>query len=142
VSVHPPCRYQATAQYACSRGNNRKTVGRVVFYALRVVSKESNQSVLYCNYRRGTNIPHVSLHYMFRLDGAIFRYIGVYNRLFPFLLLSSTTSLWSWVPTGAETKNDCAGEGQMQFTAILCPFFPGLLVNICIALLFLSVSLQ
>jgi hypothetical protein len=26
---------------------------------------------------RGTNIPHVSLHYMFQPDGAIFRYIGV-----------------------------------------------------------------
>jgi hypothetical protein len=37
---------------------------------------------------RGTNIPHVSLHYMFWPDGAIFRYIGVYNRLFLFLLLS------------------------------------------------------
>jgi hypothetical protein len=26
---------------------------------------------------RGINIPHVSLHYMFRPDGAIFMYIGV-----------------------------------------------------------------
>jgi hypothetical protein len=26
---------------------------------------------------RGTNIPHVSVHYMFRPDEAIFRYIGV-----------------------------------------------------------------
>jgi hypothetical protein len=26
---------------------------------------------------RGTNIPHVSLHYMFRPDEPIFRYIGV-----------------------------------------------------------------
>jgi hypothetical protein len=23
----------------------------------------------------------------------------------------------SWFPTGAETKNDCAGEDQKQFTA-------------------------
>jgi hypothetical protein len=26
---------------------------------------------------RGTNIPHVYLHYVFRPDGAIFRYTGV-----------------------------------------------------------------
>jgi hypothetical protein len=36
----------------------------------------------------GTNIPHVSLHYMFWPDRAIFKYIGIYNRLFLFLLLS------------------------------------------------------
>jgi hypothetical protein len=42
------------------------------------------------------------------------------------LLLSNTqtvlerTDIWSWVPTGPEAKNDCAGEGQQQSTAMLC----------------------
>jgi hypothetical protein len=36
----------------------------------------------------GTNIPHVSLHDMFRPDGAIFRYIAVLQSPFLFLLLS------------------------------------------------------
>jgi hypothetical protein len=26
--------------------------------------------------------------------------------------------IWSWVPTGPETKNDCAGEGQQHITAL------------------------
>jgi hypothetical protein len=39
---------------------------------------------------RGTNIPHVSLHYMFRSDGAIFRYVGV---------LQSAVSLSATLPT-------------------------------------------
>jgi hypothetical protein len=25
--------------------------------------------------------------------------------------------MWSWVPTGPESKVDCAGESQQQFTA-------------------------
>jgi hypothetical protein len=29
------------------------------------------------------------------------------------------TKIWSWVPMGPETKNDCAGEGQQQITALL-----------------------
>jgi hypothetical protein len=29
------------------------------------------------------------------------------------------TKIWSRVPTGPETKNDCAGEGQQQITALL-----------------------
>jgi hypothetical protein len=38
----------------------------------------------------GTNIPHVSLHYMFRPDGAIFRYTGG---------LQSPVSLSATLPT-------------------------------------------
>jgi hypothetical protein len=30
-----------------------------------------------------------------------------------------TNKVWSWVPTGPETKNDCAGEGQEQISALL-----------------------
>jgi hypothetical protein len=26
--------------------------------------------------------------------------------------------MWSWVPTGPEIKNDCAGEDQQQFTGL------------------------
>jgi hypothetical protein len=26
--------------------------------------------------------------------------------------------IWSWVPTGSETKNDCAGEDQQQFSGL------------------------
>jgi hypothetical protein len=26
--------------------------------------------------------------------------------------------IWSWVPAGIETKSDCAGEGQLQITAV------------------------
>jgi hypothetical protein len=26
---------------------------------------------------------------------------------------------WPWIPTGSETKNDSAGKGQQQFTAML-----------------------
>jgi hypothetical protein len=37
---------------------------------------------------RGTDIPYVFLYYMFRPDGAIFRYIRSHNHLFLFLLLS------------------------------------------------------
>jgi hypothetical protein len=29
------------------------------------------------------------------------------------------TKIWSWIPTGPETKNDCAGEGQEEITALL-----------------------
>jgi hypothetical protein len=29
------------------------------------------------------------------------------------------TNIWSW-PTGPETKNDCAGEDQQQFTGLNC----------------------
>jgi hypothetical protein len=29
------------------------------------------------------------------------------------------TKIWSWVPMGPETKNDCTGEGQKQITAPL-----------------------
>jgi hypothetical protein len=28
------------------------------------------------------------------------------------------TKIWSWVPTGPETENECAGEGQQQFTGL------------------------
>jgi hypothetical protein len=28
------------------------------------------------------------------------------------------TKVWSWVPTGPETKNDCAAESQQQITAL------------------------
>jgi hypothetical protein len=28
------------------------------------------------------------------------------------------TKIWSWVPTGSETKNDSAGEGQQQFAGL------------------------
>jgi hypothetical protein len=38
---------------------------------------------------RGTNTPHVFPHDMFRPDGNIFRYIGVLQSSFSFLLLSS-----------------------------------------------------
>jgi hypothetical protein len=27
------------------------------------------------------------------------------------------TKIWSWVPTGPETKTECAGQGQQQLTA-------------------------
>jgi hypothetical protein len=37
---------------------------------------------------RGTKAPHVFPHDMFRPDGAIFRYIGVLQSPFSFLLLS------------------------------------------------------
>jgi hypothetical protein len=30
------------------------------------------------------------------------------------------TKIWSLDPMGPKTKNDCAGEGQQQFTALLC----------------------
>jgi hypothetical protein len=26
--------------------------------------------------------------------------------------------IWQWVPTGLETKNDCASEGQQQFIGL------------------------
>jgi hypothetical protein len=28
------------------------------------------------------------------------------------------TKIWSWVPTGPETKNDCAGGSQQQFNEL------------------------
>jgi hypothetical protein len=28
------------------------------------------------------------------------------------------TKIWSWAPTGLETKNDCADEDQQQFTGL------------------------
>jgi hypothetical protein len=28
------------------------------------------------------------------------------------------TKIWSWVPTGTETKNDCADQVQQQFTRL------------------------
>jgi hypothetical protein len=28
------------------------------------------------------------------------------------------TKIWSWIPKGPETKNDCAGEDQEQFTML------------------------
>jgi hypothetical protein len=30
------------------------------------------------------------------------------------------TKIWSWVPTGPEAKNDCAGVDQQQITALFC----------------------
>jgi hypothetical protein len=38
------------------------------------------------------------------------------------------TKIWSWVPTGPETKNDCAGEGQKEFAAMLRSGFKGLII--------------
>jgi hypothetical protein len=34
-------------------------------------------------------------------------------------MLVEGTEIWSWVPTGPETKNNCSGESQQQFTAML-----------------------
>jgi hypothetical protein len=28
------------------------------------------------------------------------------------------TKIWSWVPTGLDTKDDCAGDGQQQFAGV------------------------
>jgi hypothetical protein len=39
------------------------------------------------------------------------------------------TKIWSWLPTGPETKNDCAGEGQQQLTEPR-PFFRELFVSL------------
>jgi hypothetical protein len=30
------------------------------------------------------------------------------------------TKLWSWVPTGPETKNDCAGQDQQHWIGLYC----------------------
>jgi hypothetical protein len=64
---------------------------------------------------RGTNIPHVSLHYMFRPDGAIFTYIGV---------LQSPVSLSAALPTLASVY--ILGAGCM------CGLFMLFLVVKCI----------
>jgi hypothetical protein len=31
--------------------------------------------------------------------------------------LGKNGHIWSWVPTGPTTNNDCAGEGQQQITS-------------------------
>jgi hypothetical protein len=31
---------------------------------------------------------------------------------------SHETKIWSWVPRGPETKNNCAGENQQKFTGL------------------------
>jgi hypothetical protein len=36
------------------------------------------------------------------------------------MVLERTTT-WSRVPTGPETKNDCAGEGKEQIASLHCP---------------------
>jgi hypothetical protein len=58
---------------------------------------------------RGTNIPHVSLHYMFRPDGAIFRYIGV---------LQSPVSLSAALPALASVYT----LGVRCMYGLYCPF--------------------
>jgi hypothetical protein len=35
-----------------------------------------------------------------------------------FLKSLNIEKIWSWVPTGPETKNYFAGEGQQQFTGL------------------------
>jgi hypothetical protein len=59
---------------------------------------------------RGTSVPHVSLHGMFRPDGAIFRYIGV---------LQSPVSLSATLPTLASVYT----LGVHYMYALFMPFF-------------------
>jgi hypothetical protein len=47
--------------------------------------------------------------YPCRKEGHILKYINVFKII----------NIWSWVQAGNENKNDCAGEGQQQITALL-----------------------
>jgi hypothetical protein len=39
------------------------------------------------------------------------------------------TKIWSWFPTGPDTKNDCAGKDQQQFIGLGCELVRQLKAN-------------